>query len=232
MTFLTELMVTKIKEPRELSVTIHWKVRRPDGLVLWPSSIPMIFEIANVEYIDFWLLNPYLPKYDQSPISRPENWFFRSGTFFWRHFERWYCTIWKRTSYSSRWTLPTINSTLESIQKSTNYQHLWNQRRGSTGSRTGRIEQQTWQFRTTVFANDYLRQFLLRIPESSAYSSVTAGPIQWWLCLLSEQWFSSQQWRFENISAMLCSKAIRRLIPTISFRQLRHLFQIRRTSIW
>ncbi len=39
------------------------------------------FEVSNVEYIDFWLLNPYLPKFNQSPISQPGEMYLQLGTF-------------------------------------------------------------------------------------------------------------------------------------------------------
>ncbi len=40
------------------------------------------FEVANVEYIDFWMLNPYLPKYNKSePISKPGKLIMQIGTF-------------------------------------------------------------------------------------------------------------------------------------------------------
>lgn len=39
------------------------------------------FEIANVEYIDFWLLDPYLPKHDGSPVSDSGRLYIQLGTF-------------------------------------------------------------------------------------------------------------------------------------------------------
>lgn len=39
------------------------------------------FEVANVEYIDFWLLDPYLPKADGSEITKSGTLFFQLGNF-------------------------------------------------------------------------------------------------------------------------------------------------------
>ncbi|MEP7195103.1 MAG: cell surface protein SprA [Saprospiraceae bacterium] len=39
------------------------------------------FEIANIEYIDFWLLNPYLAKYNDNNISNPGKLFLQLGSF-------------------------------------------------------------------------------------------------------------------------------------------------------
>ncbi|MBK9270664.1 MAG: cell surface protein SprA [Saprospiraceae bacterium] len=39
------------------------------------------FELANVEYIDFWMLNPFMPKYDGSPVSGDGNMYIQIGTF-------------------------------------------------------------------------------------------------------------------------------------------------------
>lgn len=39
------------------------------------------FELSNVEYIDFWMLNPFMPKYDGSPITNSGKMYFQLGTF-------------------------------------------------------------------------------------------------------------------------------------------------------
>ncbi len=39
------------------------------------------FEFANVEYIDFWMLNPFMPKHDLSPISNNGSMYIQIGTF-------------------------------------------------------------------------------------------------------------------------------------------------------
>lgn len=39
------------------------------------------FEAANVEYIDFWLLNPFMQKYNQSPVTSDGNMYIQLGSF-------------------------------------------------------------------------------------------------------------------------------------------------------
>ncbi|MBK9630258.1 MAG: hypothetical protein IPO62_04175 [Saprospiraceae bacterium] len=39
------------------------------------------FELANVEYIDFWMLNPFMPKFDGSPVAERGNMYIQIGTF-------------------------------------------------------------------------------------------------------------------------------------------------------
>lgn len=39
------------------------------------------FELSNVEYLDFWMLNPYMEKQDRSPISKSGKMYFQLGTF-------------------------------------------------------------------------------------------------------------------------------------------------------
>ncbi|MBK9960052.1 MAG: cell surface protein SprA [Saprospiraceae bacterium] len=58
-------------------------LRRPE--TRWAGIMSKLntndFELANVEYIDFWLLNPFLPKANGSKVSNSGKLFFQLGTF-------------------------------------------------------------------------------------------------------------------------------------------------------
>lgn len=133
------------------------------------------FEIANVEYIDFWLLNPYLPKYDQSPISRPGKLILQIGTFS-EDILKDGIAQFENGLPTPTLNLPTINSTFGKVSRkapiiSTFEIRDRDQQDLGLDGLSSKLDNSEQQF----FANDYL-QVLQGYLNPSAYSAVAKDP--------------------------------------------------------